>query len=79
MSLTRILFIAICVIVAAVLILFGSVVQKNGLNATFSKAFGTEADGEKRRWLKLPKNAASYMTIALLLSALILFLLFLKR
>lgn len=77
MSTTRIVFIIVCIVVAAILIVVGLIFQRNSPDGRYS---ATASAGKKRkRGLRLPKNPSSWMTVILALIALVLIFLFSKK
>lgn len=81
MSTTRIVFIAICVILAALVITLGVIIQKNDPDSKYSmsNALKPLTPGGRRRRIRLPKNPSVFMSIFLIILLLFLFLVFSRR
>lgn len=80
MSTTRLVFIIVCVVLAAILIFFGIVFQRNSRDRQISLQSVLASVGKKRRrGIRLPKDSRIWMTVALALCAVVLVFVMSKR
>lgn len=81
MSTTRIIFIAVCIILAALVITLGVIIQKNDPESKYSLSNTLKPliPGNRRKTLRLPKNPSVFISIFLIILLLFLFLIFSKR
>lgn len=77
MSITRLIFIAVCLIVAVLVFAIGTVIQKNGAAGGLPGGlFGARSKNSAKKRKPSPKNAGGYLTVFLCLVVIILFIVF---
>ena len=81
MSITRIIFIIVCVVVAALVFTVGFIIQRNNPDSKYSltKALSPKPAGQRRKKFRLPKNPSNILTIFLILLLLFLVLYYSNR
>lgn len=78
MSTTRIIFIAVCVVLGALVLTLGVIIQRNEPDSKYSLSNTLKqlTPGTRRKTIKLPKNPNVFISIFLVLLLLFLFLFF---
>lgn len=81
MSTTRIIFIAVCIVLGALVLTLGVIIQRNDPDSKYSlsNALKPLTPGHRRKSIRLPKNPNAFISIFLILLLLFLFLVFSRK